>query len=198
MADGEINRNGATIRIDDDGGVQVEPAEGQEVEYTGPDRGTDAIRDSVNTERASISNVAADLSLGDSQEIDEGSFAQLELNDIKTEHSDVLVADPSNNKIVVQQSGTFAISARCRFLSLESGDDVRVRINVNGASIDRLDDERQDLDGDKERFQLLFPKVESDLSSGDEITMEARFENGTEGTRLVQSDHTFLSVGRSG
>ena len=50
MADGEINRNGATIRIDDDGGVQVEPAEGQEVEYTGPDRGTDAIRDSVNTE----------------------------------------------------------------------------------------------------------------------------------------------------
>ena len=49
MADGEINRNGATIRIDDDGGVQVEPAEGQEVEYTGPDRGTDAIRDSVNT-----------------------------------------------------------------------------------------------------------------------------------------------------
>ena len=52
MADGEINRNGATIRIDDDGGVQVEPAEGQEVEYTGPDRGTDAIRDSVNTEQA--------------------------------------------------------------------------------------------------------------------------------------------------
>ena len=51
MADGEINRNGATIRIDDDGGVQVEPAEGQEVEYTGPDRGTDAIRDSVNTEQ---------------------------------------------------------------------------------------------------------------------------------------------------
>ena len=50
MADGEINRNGATIRIDDDGGVQVEPAEGQEVEYTGPDRGTDAIRDSVNTD----------------------------------------------------------------------------------------------------------------------------------------------------
>ena len=50
MADGEINRNGATIRIDDNGGVQVEPAEGQEVEYTGPDRGTDAIRDSVNTE----------------------------------------------------------------------------------------------------------------------------------------------------
>ena len=50
MADGEINRNGATIRIDDDGGVQVEPAPGQEVEYTGPDRGTDAIRDSVNTE----------------------------------------------------------------------------------------------------------------------------------------------------
>ena len=49
MADGEINRNGATIRIDDDGGVQVEPADGQEVEYTGPDRGTDAIRDSVNT-----------------------------------------------------------------------------------------------------------------------------------------------------
>ena len=49
MADGEINRNGATIRIDDDGGVQVEPAEGQEVEYTGPDRGTDAIRDSVST-----------------------------------------------------------------------------------------------------------------------------------------------------
>ena len=49
MADGEINRNGATIRIDDDGGVQVEPAEGQEVEYTGPDRGTDAIRDSINT-----------------------------------------------------------------------------------------------------------------------------------------------------
>ena len=51
MADGEINRNGATIRIDDNGGVQVEPAEGQEVEYTGPDRGTDAIRDSVNTEQ---------------------------------------------------------------------------------------------------------------------------------------------------
>ena len=51
MADGEINRNGATIRIDDDGGVQVEPAEGQEVEYTGPDRGTDAIRDSVNTDQ---------------------------------------------------------------------------------------------------------------------------------------------------
>ena len=50
MADGEINRNGATIRIDDNGGVQVEPAEGQEVEYTGPDRGTDAIRDSLNTE----------------------------------------------------------------------------------------------------------------------------------------------------
>ena len=50
MADGEINRNGATIRIDDDGGVQVEPADGQEVEYTGPDRGTDAIRESVNTE----------------------------------------------------------------------------------------------------------------------------------------------------
>ena len=54
MADGEINRNGATIRIDDDGGVQVEPAEGQEVEYTGPDRGTDAIRDSVNTEEANV------------------------------------------------------------------------------------------------------------------------------------------------
>ena len=56
MADGEINRNGATIRIDDDGGVQVEPAEGQEVEYTGPDRGTDAIRDSVNTEEQIINS----------------------------------------------------------------------------------------------------------------------------------------------
>ena len=54
MADGEINRNGATIRIDDNGGVQVEPAEGQEVEYTGPDRGTDAIRDSVNTDEATL------------------------------------------------------------------------------------------------------------------------------------------------
>ena len=50
MADGEINRNGATIRIDDDGGVQVEPAPGQEVEYTAPDLGTEAIRESVNTE----------------------------------------------------------------------------------------------------------------------------------------------------
>ena len=47
MADGEINRNGATIRIDDDGGVQVEPAPGQEVEYTAPDLGTEAIRESV-------------------------------------------------------------------------------------------------------------------------------------------------------
>ena len=56
MADGEINRNDATIRIDDDGGVQVEPADGQEVEYTGPDRGTDAIRDSVNTESLGIDN----------------------------------------------------------------------------------------------------------------------------------------------
>ena len=56
MADGEINRNGATIRIDDNGGVQVEPAEGQEVEYTGPDRGTDAIRDSVNTGDVNIGN----------------------------------------------------------------------------------------------------------------------------------------------
>ena len=55
MADGEINRNGATIRIDDDGGVQVEPAEGQEVEYTGPDRGTDAIRDSVNADTTDTS-----------------------------------------------------------------------------------------------------------------------------------------------
>ena len=54
MADGEINRNGATIRIDDDGGVQVEPAEGQEVEYTGPDRGTEAIRESLNTDEAII------------------------------------------------------------------------------------------------------------------------------------------------
>ena len=58
MADGEINRNGATIRIDDDGGVQVEPAEGQEVEYTGPDRGTDAIRDSVNTEGQQITSTS--------------------------------------------------------------------------------------------------------------------------------------------
>ena len=54
MADGEINRNGATIRIDDDGGVQVEPAPGQEVEYTAPDLGTEAIRESVNTESASV------------------------------------------------------------------------------------------------------------------------------------------------
>ena len=54
MADGEINRNGATIRIDDDGGVQVEPAEGQEVEYTGPDRGTDAIRESLSTAALNI------------------------------------------------------------------------------------------------------------------------------------------------
>ena len=60
MADGEINRNGATIRIDDDGGVQVEPADGQEVEYTGPDRGTDAIRDSVNTEKATIGRLSSD------------------------------------------------------------------------------------------------------------------------------------------
>ena len=60
MADGEINRNGATIRIDDDGGVQVEPADGQEVEYTRPDRGTDAIRDSVNTDEATINQSYTD------------------------------------------------------------------------------------------------------------------------------------------
>ena len=56
MADGEINRNGATIRIDDDGGVQVEPAPGQEVEYTAPDLGTEAIRESVNTGSISIND----------------------------------------------------------------------------------------------------------------------------------------------
>ena len=61
MADGEINRNGATIRIDDDGGVQVEPAEGQEVEYTGPDRGTDAIRDSVSTDDLETDTVSSNI-----------------------------------------------------------------------------------------------------------------------------------------
>lgn len=54
MADGEINRNGATIRIDDNGGVQVEPATGEGVEFTGPDTGGDATRDSVNTDEAAI------------------------------------------------------------------------------------------------------------------------------------------------
>ena len=68
MADGEINRNGATIRIDDDGGVQVEPAEGQEVEYTGPDRGTDAIRDLVEAEETDTTNQheIPEKSIGDS------------------------------------------------------------------------------------------------------------------------------------
>ena len=72
MADGEINRNGATIRIDDDGGVQVEPAEGQEVEYTGPDRGTDAIRDSVNTDSAKIErtiNSSLEQNLSDPEDL---------------------------------------------------------------------------------------------------------------------------------
>ena len=68
MADGEINRNGATIRIDDDGGVQVEPAEGQEVEYTGPDRGTDAIRDSVNTDEVNNAEWVDDDPISDALE----------------------------------------------------------------------------------------------------------------------------------
>ena len=72
MADGEINRNGATIRIDDDGGVQVEPAEGQEVEYTGPDRGTDAIRDSVNTVQAEVTDVFETVK--NDSELDQISF----------------------------------------------------------------------------------------------------------------------------
>ncbi|UBF23476.1 hypothetical protein HRTV-28_gp38 [Halorubrum tailed virus 28] len=66
MADGEINRNGATIRIDDNGGVQVEPAPGQEIEYTGTDRGTEAIRDSVSTDALS-SDIQSGTDVSDGQ-----------------------------------------------------------------------------------------------------------------------------------
>ena len=128
MADGEINRNGATIRIDDNGGVQVEPAEGQEVEYTGPDRGTDAIRDSVNTEKLNTAPTGAVLTLDQDQSIAADTITSIDWDSEETKGDVSSLLD--NGSISIPSGYSFAkFSARVRLSGSREPDVYRFQKN---------------------------------------------------------------------
>lgn len=60
VEDGEIERNGTVIRIDDTGSVQIDLAAGETVEFTGDDTGTNATRTSYTGDALTIDGVSFD------------------------------------------------------------------------------------------------------------------------------------------
>ena len=179
MADGEINRNGATIRIDDDGGVQVEPAEGQEVEYTGPDRGTDAIRDSVETDKISTDQIGAAAQKDSDQTIPNDTRTQVSIEDNLYEDEDVVSVDLDNDQFVIQEDGTYVCHVRLLWSadsSWSEGDTIAVRINMDGV-VDILRSQAHGgFSSNRESVQVESRPV--DLASGDTVQIDVEQVSG--------------------
>ena len=173
MADGEINRNGATIRIDDDGGVQVEPAEGQEVEYTGPDRGTDAIRESVETEEGDITNEThVRIDRGeDTDPITAGTWTIIGNATVEDSRGEV----DGSQSFTPDKTAEYRIEAYATVSGGSSGDDygIRLRNTTDGSNAVELL-----YDGMSDRFAPSF-SITRELEAGKEYEVQVRNENSS-------------------
>jgi len=153
--------------------------------------------ESVNTEQASIGNVAATLENGSvEQTFADSTVTEIEYDTVGIEHSEVFEASIDNDEIVVLEAGTYAAYAQIRMdesNDWSTGDDILTRIRMGG---DNKNFGTRKIGTGSQVFRC--PVTVFELDENDAISAEFRQISGENQT--VDSSQTFnyMTVWRVG
>ena len=135
---------------------------------------TDSIdAESVDVEERETENVAAELSLGVQQTVTGGDRTQVELDTVEKNHiSDAVTLDTSNNKIVIDEAGTYTVHGSVQTRDDPEGNRFGTRTELNGATL------RAGLVTDGDAFlTAAAPPITQQFDVNDELTLSVQFRN---------------------
>ena len=137
---------------------------------------------SVNTDEASIGNVAAVLvaDTDDQQDIPHDTLTKIDYGRTASpgiEHGEIFDADTDNNEITVLESGTYGVSAFIRWRNdseWSTGDELRMEIKINGSSEYFIEDRKV---GTERQGQRL-PSIPLELDANDTVDIRVQQDSG--------------------
>ena len=152
--------------------------------------------DSVNTGRANIDESGLTAFPSSDQPIDTSTDAQIQIN--TATHDPASELDAANNKVVIANDGTFAISGAARYnedANWSTGDRMSANFRLNGSLLNQPYYNKSGTDFET----AVIPAINIQLTAGDEITFHTEQISGAQQTLAGGAKHrTYLSVTRVG
>lgn len=150
----------------------------------------------LSTDTTSIDQLAAQLLKRSDQTISNNTLTKVTFDSAGLQSQDVLTVDTTNNKIVVDDGGTYLIHAQCRWADPTQDVRVKAQISINGGELRQSFNESLFDGASREQIQTA-PAVDT-LSQGDEIEFFVEQQGSGDETIDGRNDNTHLTVIRLG
>lgn len=155
--------------------------------------------DEVSTNEATITNVAGKIFNSSSQSVSSGVVTQLSF-DSSSIDSTVASVDTANDRIQIQQAGTYLLIGKIRFdgsANWSNGDRIFGQIQADGSGADT----KQLLHAGSNEYIIVDPTTLLEVTSAEtpyNLTLFAFHNSGSSETISGGAKNTFLTVGRLG
>jgi hypothetical protein len=156
----------------------------------------DVNNQSVNTDVSSITNVASVAYPTTDQTISSASNTKMQFDSTEVNDASVLDADTTNNKIVVQEAGTYVVQAVIGWRgdsNWSNGDFANTQVFLNGTRV--AHPQRRKIGTGAQGKRVMYT---SDLSSGDEVEIYGYQDSGADQTTRGDSVASRIEVVRLG